>query len=90
MRAEAKKLGVRCIGLADMMRETGMVESVRIDCGKYESRFPDGSPGWWGRRPVTVVRLLFDGAHFPFYQAVVLFEGERFVLAAGVMTWSRQ
>ena len=76
MRAEAKRLGVRCIGLADMMRELKMERAVKVDCENYAARFPDGEPATYKGQPVLVRRMGFDGGSFPFYRVVFELDGE--------------
>ncbi len=75
LRALAEKHGVRAIGLEQMMRELDFLPSVKKDCEAYEKRFPDGSPARYNGEPVTVVRMLYDPLHFPFYQVVFVRAG---------------
>ena len=76
----ADKLGVRCIGLGQMMHETGMDQSVKIDCEKYESRFPKGTPAIYNGEPVLVRRMHFDQEVFPFYRVVFELNGKIFMV----------
>jgi len=76
----ADKLGVRCIGLGQMILELGIDEGIKDDCDKFESRFPDGEPATYKDQPVLVRRMIFDRGNFPFYRVVFELDREKFIV----------
>ena len=80
----AKRLGVRSIGLEQMMLEVGgFVEAIHEDCAKYQERFPNGEPALFKGQRVNVVNMLPDERNFPFYRVVFILDGKRMVGKVG-------